>query len=135
VTPTAFAATAPFGTYFVRVQATNVCGAGAPSNELTLVVQPCTAAPAGPTNLRFTQSGAQVTLLWDAPAAGARPSSYVLVVGSAPGAGNLLVTNTGSMTPAFSAIAPSGTYYVRVLSANACGQSAGASNEIAVVVP
>lgn len=133
--PTAFAATAPFGTYFVRVQATNVCGVGAPSNEITLVVQPCTAAPAAPTNLRATVNGAQVTLLWDPPAAGARPSRYILVVGAAPGASNLLVTDTGSMTPAFSAAAPAGTYYVRMLSANACGQSAGTSNEILVVVP
>lgn len=135
VSPTAFAATAPFGTYFVRVHATNVCGAGTSSNEITLVVQPCTAAPSAPTNLRATVTGAQVSLLWDAPAAGARPSRYTLVVGSAPGAGNLLVTSTGSMTPAFSAAAPSGTYYVRVASANACGQSTGTSNEILVVVP
>jgi len=122
---------APYGTYYVRVLATNVCGTSAPSQEITLVVQPCAAAPANPTGLTRSVSGGIVTLGWSA-AAGA--TSYTIVAGSATGGSNLAVFATGTAATSLVTPAPAGTYYVRVIATNACGQS-GASNEVTVVVP
>ncbi len=41
----------PYGTYYVRVAATNACGVSPASNEVTVVVQPCAAPPQAPTGL------------------------------------------------------------------------------------
>ena len=131
--PTALAGPAPYGTYFVRVQATNVCGVSAPSNEVTLVVQPCTAAPLAPTALSITKAGTFLTITWTAPA-GTLATSYTLAVGSAPGLSNLAVLPTGTASTTLAGNAPVGQYYVRVLAQNACGFS-GPSNEVFIAVP
>jgi hypothetical protein len=128
------AAGVPYGTYYARVAATNACGVGPTSNELTVVVQPCSAAPQAPTGMRATVAGSQVSLAWNAPAAGPVPASYVIVVGSAPGLSNVLVYPTGSPATVLGAVAPAGVYYVRVQAQNPCGLS-GVSNEIVVTVP
>lgn len=123
----------PYGTYYARVFGSNVCGFGPASNEVTVVVQPCPGPPGPPTNLRFAKSGSFVALFWDAPA-GTPPASYTLVVGSQPGASNLLVLPTGNTATTLGGPIGPGTYYARMLAQNPCGQS-GPSNEIIVVVP
>ncbi|MGD9903856.1 MAG: matrixin family metalloprotease [Vicinamibacterales bacterium] len=128
------AAGVAYGTYYARVAATNVCGVGPTSNEVTLVVQPCAGPPQAPTGFNFALSGSFVSMAWAAPAAGPAPSSYLLVVGSQTGGSDVLVFDTGSTATTTGAPAPPGTYYVRVVAQNACGLS-GASNEIVVVVP
>ena len=132
-TVTSLGAPVPYGTYYVRVHATNVCGLSPPSNEVALVVQPCAAPPAAPIGLVGLQTAGIVRLDWTPPA-GIAPTSYTIVAGSAPGASDILVYPTGSTTPGLAAPAPRGTYYVRVIATNPCGQS-GASNEVTVVVP
>lgn len=132
-TVTSLGAPVAYGTYYVRVLATNVCGVSPPSNEVALVVQPCAAPPTAPTGLVGAQSGGIVTLAWTAPS-GINPTSYTVVAGSAPGAADIVVFSTGTTATGLAAPAPRGTYYVRVIATNACGQS-GASNEVAVVVP
>ena len=132
-TPTALAGPAPYGTYYVRVQATNVCGASVPSNEVVLVVQPCTAAPLAPTGLTIVKTGTFLAVSWTAPA-GTPATSYTLAVGSAPGSSDLAVLATGTTSTTLSGNAPVGRYYVRVLAQNACGLS-GPSNEVFVAVP
>jgi hypothetical protein len=119
----------PFGTYYVRVRAQNALGSGGPSNEITVAV--ICPLPAAPTNLGLTQSGSSVTFTWQA-SGGA--TSYLLVVGSAPGASDLLVSDVG-LTTSLTATGPPGTYYVRLLAQNACGNSAGSSNEVVVTIP
>ncbi len=130
---TALSGPAPYGTYFARVLATNVCGVSPPSNEVTLVVQPCAAAPRAPTGLAISKSGTFLTITWSAPA-GTPPTSYTLAVGSAPGLSNLAVLPTGNTGTSLAGNAPPGTYYVRVIAQNACGAS-GPSNEFLVTVP
>jgi len=122
-----FSVTAPPGTYHVRARARNGCGVSAPSNEVVVTVGGCS-APAAPTALRFTRAGSLVTLNWDS-AAGA--SDYVIEVGSTPGASDLLVV---AVPPGpVSAMAPPGTYYVRVRGRNGCA-AGSPSNEITVVI-
>lgn len=132
VSPTTFATAAPYGTYYVRVAATNVCGASPPSNEVTLTVAPCSAAPMAPTGLTASVAGRVVTLGWAGPT-GVAPSGYTVIAGSAPGGSDVAVAPTGNTATSLVASAAPGTYYVRVAATNACGQSA-ASNEVAVVV-
>ncbi len=124
----------PAGTYFVRVRALNAAGASAPSNEVMVIVVgsvACTAAPGVPTGLVFSVNGSTVTLAWNA-SAGA--TSYILSVGSSPGASDIAVSDTGSAGRNLVATnVGRGTYFVRMSGRNACGTS-GASNEVAIVV-
>ncbi|MGE0816894.1 MAG: hypothetical protein AB7O28_17365 [Vicinamibacterales bacterium] len=131
---TSLQAPAPYGTYYLRAHATNVCGISAPSPEIVLNVQPCAAPPSAPTGLTGSVSGSFVSLAWSAPGADPPPTSYVLSAGTAPGLSNITVYDTGSTATALGAPAPSGTYYLRAAARNACGTSA-ASNEVKLVVP
>ena len=82
----------------------------------------CEAAPNAPANFTATASGNSVTLAWSAPIGGCPATSYVIQAGSAPGLADIAVVNVGSVT-SLSAIALSGTYYVRVIALNAFGIS------------
>jgi hypothetical protein len=118
---------APPGTYYVRARARNACGTSAVSNEIVVHVGGC-APPPAPANFRFTRAGSLVTLLWD-PTAGA--SDYLVEVGSAAGASNLLVAPLAASP--VSTVAPPGIYHVRIRARNACGASPP-SNEITIVI-
>jgi predicted phage tail protein len=128
----ALAGVAPGGRYFVRVRATTACGASGPSNEIVVNVPSGCSPPGIPGNLQVAQNGRQVTLSW-APASG-NVVSYRIDVGSAPGLSDLLVTDVGLVT-SVSAVAPSGTYYVRLRAVGACGSTSGSSSDIVIVVP
>jgi hypothetical protein len=131
--PTTVAGVVPYGNYFARLFAQNSCAVSAPTPDIFVSVQPCTAPPNAPSGLVATRSGNQVTFNW-VPPTGAAPTRYILVVGSFPGGTDLLVQPTPSAAPAFAAVGPSGTYFVRVLAQNPCGNS-GFSNEVQVVIP
>jgi hypothetical protein len=121
----------PLGTYFVRVRALNGSGISGPSNEVTVAVGTtgCPATPLPPA-LRVQSIAQQATVNWGS-SGGCAPTNYTLFAGSAPGLSNVAVVNAGGQL-ALSATAPSGTYYVRVVGANAFG-SAG-SQELTVRV-
>ncbi|MEZ5284062.1 MAG: fibronectin type III domain-containing protein [Vicinamibacterales bacterium] len=129
-----FQANAAFGSYFVRLAARNSCSVGPPTADLQVTVAPCTAAPGAPTGLAYTRAGSIVTLTWNNPAAPNLPSRFEVHAGSSTGASDLLVFTTTGNGTSFQAVAPPGTYYVRVKGVNNCGPSLD-SNEIVVVVP
>ncbi len=126
---TTFASAAPPGSYYLRLRATNAAGQSLPTPVMRLDVG-CVVPPGIPTGLRASVAGGSVTLNWD-PASG-NVGRYILEAGSGPGLSNLA---TAVLPPAalFSAVAPSGTYFIRVRAGNACGTSAP-SGEIFVVV-
>ena len=135
-TPTSFQANGPYGSYFVRLRATSSCAVSAPTPDVLLTLQPCTAAPLAPSNLQFTVSAQRVvTLTWTPPASGPAPTDYVIYVGSVSGGSDILIYGTNSASPTLVASAPPRTYYVRVVARNACGQSTAASNERVITVP
>jgi hypothetical protein len=89
------------------------------------------AGPGPPSNLSAAIFGTTVTLTW-APGIGA--TSYRLLVGSGPGLNDVVVSDLGSAATIGTATnVRAGTYFVRVQSLNACGQS-GVSNEAVVSV-
>jgi hypothetical protein len=119
------------GTYYLRVRAANALGTSAPSNEAVVTVGSNCAGPGPPSNLAAVIFGTTVTLTW-APGIGA--ASYRLLVGSSPGLNDVVMSDLGSAATTGSATnVRAGTYFVRVQSLNACGQS-GVSNEAVVSV-
>jgi hypothetical protein len=122
------------GVYMVRVRSLYADHASGASNEIAVVVGGgCSGAPIAPAGLAYSVRGSTVTLTWNA-APGA-VTSYVLVAGYSPRAGDAANADTGNSYTRFVATGVGrGTYYVRLHAKNACGVS-GQSNEIAVVVP
>jgi hypothetical protein len=118
----------------IRVHASNAAGTGPASNEVTLTTGPgvCT-IPETPLGLVAGVSAGTVSLAWNAPVSGAIPTGYRLDVGSAPGTSNIgsfpLPASTSLAAPA-----PSGTYFIRLLATNQCGNSSP-SLEVSFVVP
>ena len=130
---TSLAASAPTGTYYVRVRALNAAGLSPPSRDIVVSVGGgC--APNAPGTLNVTRSGSLVALAWSTPSAGFAPSAYTIEVGSAAGATNTMVFDTGGTATTLSASAPPGRYYVRVRGRTACA-TGPASNEVVIDVP
>jgi hypothetical protein len=123
------AATAPPGTYYVRVRSSNACGVGPPSNEVLVAVM----VPEAPTAFSASTIGFVVTFQWNPPA-GHAPAGYVLEAGSSPGQRDLASLPLGPGTTMFSVPGvPNGTYYVRVRAANTAA-AGPPSNELRLVV-
>jgi hypothetical protein len=109
---TTVSVTAPPGTYYVRVVASNSDGSSAPSSEIVVVVG---CQPGSVKNVRVMQRGAEAFLSWN-PSGGA--SSYAVQAGFTPGE-TALQFNLPSNT--FNVIVPPGAYYARVVPLNGCG--------------
>jgi predicted phage tail protein len=128
--PALLASGVPLGTYYLRVQSLTAAGASGPSNEVAAVVKAtCTAPPPAPTNVRATVAGQQVTIEWNLASTSDGPTAFSIDVGSASGLSNLLVVPVPYTQRSLTAVAPPGTYYIRMRSHNGCGSSAS-SNEI-----
>jgi hypothetical protein len=87
------------------------------------------AVPTAPTDLTYSVNGQAATLTWTAAANA--PTEYVVQAGFAPGQ-TAAAISVGTSTTVTASAAP-GTYYVRIVAANAEGTSAP-SNEIVVVI-
>lgn len=121
----------PPGVYYGRLVALNAGGPSAPSNEVQIVVSQAACAPIAPPTVTPQVNGQAVVLSWNAvPGAVAYRLDVAATPGGAPQiAQPLPASQTGVANP----FVPAGTYYVRVVAANACGQTA-TSAEVPVTV-
>ena len=129
--PTSLSASAPAGTYYIRVRARNDAGVSGPSNEVVATVGASCSVPSAPV-LTGSRSGNTATVSWTTPSGGP-VTTYVLQAGSSTGASNLYNASVGMMTTLSATVSP-GTYFVRVIAHSGCGPS-GASNEVVITVP
>jgi hypothetical protein len=127
----AFSATAPDGSYFVRVRAETAAGPTAPSNEVQIVTGQA-GPPLAPLAVAAVAIGTSLGVQWAENPLGPVIAGYLLEGGSAPGLVNLGTIAFGATTRSFAADVPSGTYYLRVRAGNAAGLGP-ASNEVAVI--
>jgi hypothetical protein len=131
VAPSYVATNVPAGIYFVRVRAVGLDGVGPTSNEVQVNVG-CTLPPDAPQLAPPNISGNFIALAWTGAASGCAAASYSLLVGSASTLSNVTVANVGPLT-SLATMAPTGTYYVRVIAHNAYGASAP-SNEVVAAI-
>lgn len=107
--------------------ASNVNGAGNVATVTINVLNPAT--PQAPTGLVVhSVVGSLVTLRFNAPTTGPAPTGFVLKGGLLPGQ-VLVAVPTGSTDPVFTFAAPNGSFYVRMHTQTAVGES-GPSNEV-----
>lgn len=126
---TSVSGTVPGGSFYARVQATNACGASAPSGEVFFTIGAADPLPAAPTAVTATLLGSTLTLSWTAPAGPV--TGYVLEAGSAPGLANIGAATIGPSPSFVIPGVPAGLYYVRVRAIT----SAGSGPPSADVVP
>jgi hypothetical protein len=133
-TTRSFTATAPAGTYYVRVYPFNHAGPSPPSTELTVVTGPgiCD-LPLTPTGFSALAGQGGVRLQWD-PWSGPLPAGYLLAAGSAPGASDVGTFPLPRST-VLTTFAPEGTYYARLAAHNACGATPFGSEISFTVLP
>ncbi len=120
----------PPGVYYARMHAANAGGISGASNEVTVTVSNACSAPAAPT-LNVAVNGQAVVVSWNAIGGAI---GYRLDVSATPGGAPMIsqplpASQTGVSNP----FVPAGTYYARVVVANACGQFS-TSAEVAVTV-
>jgi hypothetical protein len=116
-------ASAPPGTYFVRVRGINAFGVGPASDEVRVALTGghiCAAPPPAPAAASAQVAGLATEITWPwTPTA----TTYVVEAGSSTGLSNLYRGNLGRAL-SLTTSAPAGRYFVRVRAANACGESA-----------
>jgi hypothetical protein len=108
-------------------QASNANGAGNVATVTLNVLSPTT--PQAPTNLVVDSVvGQLVTLRFTAPTLGPAPTGFVLKGGLLPGQ-VLAALATGHTAPIFTFAAPNGSFFIRIHTLTAAGES-GPSNEV-----
>lgn len=122
-------AAVPPGTYTFTVSALNAAGESSSSNAVTLSVPgACSGAPQPPTEVMASVTDRVVELGWTPPAAGTAVSGYGIVV-----SGSYTGVSTTTERGLTAVVAP-GTYFVSLISLNACGASAP-TQPVMVAVP
>lgn len=116
----------PNGVYFVRVRSATSAGVSDPSDDVIVVVpggtpDGCGAPPEPAREVVGHVSRNIATVQWAPASRGCPTTSYVVEVGSSPGASNLALVHTADTK--VSAAAPDGTYYVRIIALNPFGAS------------
>lgn len=116
------------GVYYISVRAYTAQGLMGPSTGHAII--DLSAPPGVPSAFRADVDGPRATLNWFAPGSGGMPSNYLLSVGTAPGAANLLSGHAVGQTESVSSDLAPGVYYARLQAANLMGVGP-ASPEIA----
>lgn len=122
----------PPGQYWVRVRARNFLGTSGPSPDRQVAVGPCS-APGAPAPLIYTTADNLVTANWGPPTSGVA-QGYWLFAGNTPGATDALIMPLGP-TPTFTAVAPFGSYYVRVAARNSCAVGPPTADVLVTIAP
>lgn len=123
--------TAPDGVFFVRVRAQTAAGLSTASNEIQIATGQA-APPLAPQSLLATVQGTAIALQWTENPNGPVIGAYYLLAGSAPGLTDIGVLPLPATARTFTAVAPPGTYFVRIAAVNAAGIGAP-SNEATLV--
>lgn len=111
----------PGNTYYLVVRAYNAAGQfGPPSNEVVFDLS-APSAPGAPTDFSSSVSGSRATLTWNPPSSGGSASQYLLYVGSAPGAANIVNGFGLGNVQTVAGDLPQGQYFARLRAANAFG--------------
>jgi hypothetical protein len=106
---------------------------GLQSATMSFALDVVGSAPDAPTSIAAIATGNTVALSWTRALGGAAPTSYVVEIGTSPGATTLPTQNTGTPDTSIVLTLPDGTYYFRVRAVNTAGISA-ASPETSTVV-
>ena len=94
----------------------------------------CSAPPDAPTITAVTAEGTKGRLSWQPAAADDSVTTYIIEVGSTPGANNQGTFVAPATSTSFEREAGPGTYHVRLFARNACGTSP-ASQERVLTIP
>lgn len=108
--------------YYISVRGYTASGEAGPATSEALV--DLASRPGPPAGLHAEVNGPAATLHWSESTLGGVVSNYLLSVGNAPGATNLLASYPVGNVNAISGELPPGTYYARVTAMNAAGLSA-----------
>jgi hypothetical protein len=118
----------PPGTYTLQLRAVNGGGSSAGSAPVTLTFPgACGGAPAMPASFLAYRVGMVVSVIWDPPATGEAPTSYLVTV-TGSFVGTFPLTTRGISAP----VGP-GSYTISVASVNACGTSLATPAQTIVV--
>lgn len=125
---------APDGVFFVRVRAQTAAGLSSPSNEVQITTGQA-APPLAPQSLLATVQGTSLALQWTENPNGPVIGAYYLFAGSAPGLADIGVLPLPATARTFTAVAPAGTYYVRIAAANGAGTGTPSNEAVLVAQP
>jgi hypothetical protein len=125
---------APDGVFVARVRAVTAAGVSPPSNEVAFAVGQG-GPPLAPQALLATVQNTSVSLRWTENPLGPVITGYYLLAGTAPGLSNLGAIPLPATARSFDAVAPPGTYYVRVVAVNGAGPGAPTNEAVLVAQP
>lgn len=125
---------APNGVFFVRLRAQTAAGVSTPSNEVQFATGQA-GPPLAPLALLATVQDTVVAMQWTENPQGPIITGYQVRAGSAPGVTDIGVLPLPPTARTFTANAPPGTYYVRVVAVNAAGAGVASNEAVLVAQP
>lgn len=122
----------PAGTYYARMHAVNAGGTSGASNEVSVTVSAVCALPTAP-NVSVQVVGSTVGVSWTAVGNAAAYRLEFAYSAGGPAAG-AQVFPAGQTAASFPGV-PSGTYYLRIIASNGCGEARSGDATVVVTPP